>query len=132
MWKDILLKFITLLHILFVLFVVVTPFTNSTYLLFLHFIFVPFMMLHWVLNDNTCILTIIEKKLKKEIYGEVDEEDCITCKLIEPVYDFRKNYSTFSTIIYTITFLLWLISAGKLYYKYHTGSISSFRDLFVL
>ena len=117
---------------MFVLFVVVAPFTSSTYLLFLHFIFVPFMVLHWALNDNTCILTVIERKLRKEIYGETNDDDCITCKLIEPVYDFRSNYQTFSTIIYTITILLWLISAGKLFYKYHTGGISSFKDLFIM
>ena len=132
MIQELLLKFITFLHIIFVLFVVITPFTNSNYLLFLHFIFVPFLMLHWLLNDNTCILTIIERNLRKAIYGKVDEEDCITCRLIEPVYDFRKNYETFSTIIYVITFLLWTITAGKLYYKYHTGSINSLRDLFIL
>lgn len=131
MLQYILLKFITLIHIMFVLFIVVTPFTNSTYLLFLHFIFVPFMLLHWMLNNNTCILTVIEKKLRKEIYGETKDDDCITCKLIEPVYDFRNNYQTFSTIIYSITILLWLISAGKLFYKYHTGNITSFRDLFI-
>lgn len=132
MIKDILLKLITLLHVLFVLFVVVTPFTNSNYFLLIHLIFIPFLLIHWICNDNTCILTIIERKLRKEIYGEVDEDDCITCRLIEPVYDFRKNYRTFSIIIYTITILLWLISAGKLYYGYHTGEIKGIKDLFTI
>ncbi|ARF09548.1 hypothetical protein Indivirus_1_171 [Indivirus ILV1] len=129
---DILLKLITFLHTLFVIFVVITPFTNMNYFLMLHAIFLPFVMLHWICNDNTCVLTLIERNLRKKIYGKVDEEDCITCRLIEPVYDFRKNYATFSIIIYAITIGLWFISLGKLGYKYHTGNISDFTDLFTI
>lgn len=81
-------------------------------------------------NDNTCVLTLIERKLRKEIYGQTNDDDCITCKLIEPVYDFRKNYKTFSIIIYTITILLWLISVGKLVYAYKSGEIGGIRDVF--
>lgn len=131
--KEILLKIITLSHILLVLFVVLTPFIGSNYFLLLHAIFVPFMMIHWICNDNTCILTVIEKKIRKSIHGDkYKQDDCITCKLIEPVYDFRKNYKTFSVIIYSLTTLLWVISAGKLYCKYKSGQIKSIVDLFLL
>ncbi len=144
--KEILLNFITILHIIFVLFVVITPFTNSTYFLMLHLIIVPFVMMHWLLNDNTCVLTVVERKLRKEVQKsslpngaeqtEADinaiDEECITCKLIEPVYDFRKNYETFSKIIYAITIALWLITVFKLVGKYRSGEIGSFKDLFNL
>lgn len=130
--NEILLKIITLVHILFVLFIVLTPFFNSTYFLLLHAIVVPFVVIHWVLNDNTCCLTMMEKYLKKQIYGQVDENDCITCKIIEPVYDFKKNYSTFSKIIYTITISLWLFGVSKLYCKYKAGEITKYQDLFIV
>jgi hypothetical protein len=131
MFKEILLNIITILHMIFVLFVIVVPFTSSNYLLFLHALFIPFLLFHWILNDNTCALTIIERKLRQQISGsdKIDDE-CITCKLIEPVYDFRKNHETFTTIIYTITITLWLISVYKLYSGYSSGSISTWRDLF--
>lgn len=129
--KQFLLYIISFLHILFILFVVITPFINSNYFLFLHAIFIPFLIFHWIINDNTCVLTMIERKLRKEIYGtETTEDDCITCKLIEPVYDFRSNYSGFSTIIYSITIGLWLISMCRLYSKYSDGSISKLGDIF--
>lgn len=127
---DILLKIVSLLHVLFVIFVIVTPFINSNYFLMMHIIFLPFMMLHWFCNDNTCILTVVEKYLKRKLYGKIDEEECLTCKLIEPVYDFRKNYAQFTVIIYTITILLWLISVGRMTYKYKSGEITSYIDLF--
>lgn len=117
---------------IFVAFAVATPFTNSNYLLFVHSIFIPFLILHWICNDNTCVLTIVERKLRKEIYGENAEDDCITCKLIEPVYDFRKNYDEFTKIIYAITITLWLVSVCKLYYKYDHKIITNFKDLFVI
>ncbi len=131
MFNEILLKIITILHIIFVLFVVVVPFTSSNYLLMMHAVFIPFLLFHWLLNDNTCALTMLERKLRKEITGK-DCDECITCKLIEPVYDFRKNYETFTVIIYTITIGLWLISVGKLYWGYRNGDIKKFSDLFVL
>lgn len=125
-----LLKFITLVHLLLVLFIIIAPFLGMNYFLLLHAIIVPFIVMHWVFNDNTCALTLLEKHLKKIVYGEVDEDECITCQLINPVYDFKKNYETFSIIIYSITIGLWVISAGRLFYRYKTGSISSWPDLF--
>jgi len=131
--KELLLKIITLIHLLFVLFIIGVPFINSNYLLFVHVIIVPFIVLHWICNDNTCVLTLVEKKLRKDIYGDkYNKDDCITCKLIEPVYDFRKNYKQFSRIIYTITFILWSISLGRLLYKYKNNEITTYRDLFLL
>lgn len=126
--NEILLKIITLLHLLFILFVILVPFLGSNYFMMLHAIILPFVMLHWIVNDNTCFLTVVEKRLRKEVNGE--EGDCITCKLIEPVYDFKKNFQTFSVIIYSIAISLWLISVGRLYYRYRTGSIVEIRDLF--
>jgi hypothetical protein len=128
--KEILLKIITLIHILFVLFVVVAPFTSSNYILFVHAIFIPFLLVHWVCNDNTCVLTIIERKLRKQLYKDYDDDDCITCRLVEPVYDFRKNYKSFTVLIYTVTILLWSISVSKLAYRYKGGEIKSYKDLF--
>lgn len=129
---DLLLKIITFLHFIFVLFVVVIPFTNSTYFLFLHAIFIPFMILHWICNDNTCVLTIIERQLRKYTTGKASDDDCITCRLIEPVWDFRKNYEGFTAFIYIVTILLWLISVIKLICKYRSGEIKNIKDLFVI
>lgn len=134
--KELLLKMITFAHVLFVIFVTTTPLTNSNYFLLLHAIVIPFLMVHWIFNDNTCVLTIIERKLRKEINkknGVIDEsveDDCITCRLIEPIYDFKKNYKTFSSIIYFITISLWLTSVIKLVCKYKYGQILTWKDLF--
>lgn len=127
MFKDLILKFITGIHLLFIIFILVTPFVNSNYFLLLHMITVPFLVAHWICGDNTCVLTIVERKIRGK---PKEDKDCFTCKLIEPVYDFHKNYEYFSKLTYLVVVCLWLISVGKLYCGYRSGAIGSFQDLF--
>ena len=131
MVNEVLLKIITFLHILFILFVVITPFTSRNYFLLLHSIVIPFLIFHWILNDNNCVITTVEKNIKEKMYGKVDENDCLTCKLITPIYDFKNNNKAFTKIIYSITILLFLISFGKLVYRYKTGYITNWKQLFI-
>ena len=130
--KKSLLNIITLLHIIYIIFVVIVPFTNSNYFLFLHAILIPFMMFHWICNNNTCAITLIEKTLRKSLYGtEVNDikDNCITCKIIEPIYDFTNSYKKYSKIIYITVIILWIITMGKLFLKYKSGEISNIQDL---
>jgi hypothetical protein len=127
---KLILDLIVGLHIIFVLFVILTPFYGNNYLLMLHGIAVPFMMLHWVLNDNSCALTIIEKSVREQLYGTVNSSECFTCRLIEPVYDFKNNYESLSNTIYAVTLGLWLISVYKLTCRFRAGEIRSLKDLF--
>jgi hypothetical protein len=127
------LQLIILIHTIFVLFVVVTPFSTSNYFLLLHIIIVPFVMLHWLLNNNTCALTLFEKSLREKITGiKTSKKDCFTCKIIEPIYDFKNNYKERSNFIYGATIALFLISAYKLYKKRKDGKIKKLQDLMVI
>lgn len=128
-FDQIMLKLITGLHLLFILFMVITPFTNSVYLLFMHFIISPVVVCHWLLNNNVCALTMMELTLREKLYGSSNKSDCITCKLIDPVYDFKNNYDSFSTLIYIITGSLWLISTYKICKKIQSGEIKSIYDI---
>ena len=126
---KIMLRSITLIHFLLVLFVVLVPFFNDNFLLLLHIMLVPFILLHWLMNDNNCSLTLIEKSLRKKLYGSHDLT-CFTCQLIEPVYDFNKNFNKMTKILYIITILLIIISVYKMYNKYKNGEIKSILDIF--
>ena len=127
------LKLILACHILIVCFVVFAPFSNSNFILLMHLIIVPFIIVHWLTNNNVCSLTIMEKKIRTKLYGPLDNKnDCFTCKIIEPVYDFKKNYKNQSRAIYGITTVLILISLVKVFNKYKCGNITSFQDLLIL
>lgn len=128
--NELVLNLIVILHFLFVMFVLITPFIGNNYFLIIHIIVVPFMMAHWYANDNNCALTLMEKKLRKELYGtDPDPNDCFTYNLIAPIYDFKKNYNDLSELIYIITISLWLLSVFKLYSNYKNGKLSSIHDL---
>lgn len=89
-------------------------------------------MLHWVINDNTCVLSVLEHKIRQKMNNgaPIDKNECFTAKLINPIYDFKENNKEYSTFIYLLTTCLWAISLSKLYYKYKSGEIKSFGDLF--
>lgn len=132
MLSNIILNIIWLCHLLVVCFVVGIPFFGNYYFLFLHSIIVPFIMFHWYVNDNTCVLSLMELHIRKNMGQEnVEEKDCFTCQLINPVYDFRANYSEWTALIYTITIFLWYVSLCKLYDGFNSGNIKSFKDLII-
>ena len=129
--NEFILNVIVVFHFIFLLFVVLTPFLGNNYFLMLHFIIVPFMMAHWYANDNTCALTLIEKQIRKELYGtKPDPNECFTYNIIAPVYDFKKNNSDHTELIYIITILLWLVTVYRLYSNYRNGKLNSFEDIF--
>ncbi len=129
--NNILLNLILICHFLVVCFVVLVPFFGGNYLLLLHLILVPFIIFHWLLNDNTCVLSTIETKIREKMNGgiPVNRNECFTCGLIDPIYDFRSNYDTHSNMIYLITILLWFVSLGKLYSRCKSGEVASFYDI---
>lgn len=128
--NDSIILLITILHVLVVLFVVIAPFSNSNYLLTMHIILIPFIVLHWILNNNTCSLTLAEKYIREISYGiKSDDKDCFVYQFIAPIYDFNKDHEAYSNFIYLFTFVLWGISVHNLNYKIITGKINSFQDL---
>lgn len=122
-------------HIIIIIMILTIPLTNSNYFLFLHAITIPFIMFHWILGDNTCALTIVERGIRG-IKKEEDNKDklndidnCFTCRLIEPVYDFHKNHKAYSKLTWLIVIVMWLLTIYKLNAKYVSGDIATFSDL---
>ena len=128
--NDSIILLINILHLMVILFIVGAPFSNSNYLLLLHVIVVPFILLHWLLNNNTCCLTVAEKYIRCKTYGtEIKENDCFTYKFIAPIYDFNKNYDSYSNFIYITTFGLWSISTYNIFNKIYHKQIKNLHDV---
>ncbi len=128
--NDGILLLINILHLIVIIFVVGAPFSNSNYLLFMHVIIIPFIMLHWALNNNSCSLTLMEKFIREKTYGtEVNDNECFTYQFIAPIYDFNKNLESYETFLYVATFGLWSISVYNLINKIGDGEIKSIFDL---
>lgn len=128
--NESILLLINILHIIVIIFILCAPFSGSNYLLFMHTIIVPFIMLHWALNNNTCSLTVMEKFVREKAYGaKPSDDECFTYKFIAPIYDFNKNHEAFSYFTYIATFSLWSISVYNLIDRIYTGKISGIEDL---
>jgi len=91
---------IAFIHLLFIIFIVTTPFVTDNPLILLYYCFILFfVMFHWYLNDDTCVLTIIESKLR----GKKDTETFMG-KLIKPIYNITSNeihYFALFLLVYT-------------------------------
>ncbi len=131
--NDSILLSISVLHIMVVLFVFMAPFSDNTGLLFMHTIVVPFIIFHWIMNNNNCILTSIEKHVKKISLGvKSPKKDIFVYQFIAPIYDFNNNHKNYSMFIYSFTAILWLISALQLGNRYASGRITKTDDLFIM
>ncbi len=114
------LTLINLLHFLVILFVIIIPFTNYTYLILIHSIIVPFIMIHWILNNDNCAITEAEKIIRFKLNGgnnPVKYSDCFSYKLISPVYNFISYNPNYSDLTWGITSTLWIVSLYRLYYS---------------
>lgn len=98
---------IWLLHMLFILWVVVTPFTDNEPMLVLHALVIPFLWLHWWLMDDTCFLTLVEQRLRGLPADQVPEKSFFF-KLVSPVYkikdsEVRKGAWIASVVLWAVT-----------------------------
>lgn len=125
------LFFVNIIHLFVVLFVTLTPFYGNNYVLFVHSIVVPFIIIHWVYNDDTCFLTQVELSLRRRMNNNVniDKNDCLTCRIMSPIYNVTTQHKEYTTSIYFITLLLWSISVSKLCFKYKNGEIKGILDI---
>lgn len=97
---------VTALHWLFVAFVVATPFTPHRGLLVAHVVLVPFLWLHWLLNDDACALTELEKHLRG-----VSDDRSFFHALVSPVY--KIGDGGVRAACWLATAALWGVTARK-------------------
>ena len=105
--SNVFANFIRFLHILLMVFLLLTPFSNNIYLLKISLLLIPFLMLHWITNNDTCALTEIEKYLRGTSYSY----DTFIGSLVGPVFMLDNIDQISRYIIYLVSTILWLISA---------------------
>jgi len=115
--SEVLADIVSLFHTLIILFVVFAPFTKYTPFLILHVTFCISLLVHWIGNNNSCSLTLLESSLRG-----IQPNQSYSHKFIAPMYDISQ--SSWSTICYTITVSLMMLS---IYYLYNDQKL---RDTF--
>ena len=129
--NNFLLGLINLIHLLVILFVIIVPFTNYTFLLLIHSVIVPFIMLHWLLNNDTCAITEAERFIRVQMNGgnPVKDSECFTHKLVGPIYNFISENPNYSKYTWGITISLWFISLFKLHLSNKKGNLLKLFNL---
>lgn len=92
-----------------VIFILGAPFFGDAYLLSMHFLIVPFIMLHWVTNQSVCALT----EMEKFVTGKTCDDETFFGQVVGPVYKFRTKDEE-NLFVWTLLVTLWLITAFKL------------------
>lgn len=110
---QILANIVRLLHILFILFMLVIPFTNNNFLLNLYIIIVPFLFFHWATNDDTCFLTIVECNLRG-----VSKSNAFMQSLISPIYKVPNDLMGLITKMVTLFLFYFVLYKRKAFILY--------------
>jgi hypothetical protein len=111
--------FVRILHILLVLWVIFTPFTQNEPMLILHLFAVPSLWLHWYMMDDTCSLWLLEMKLR----GLKETHESFFYNLVSPVYKIRDD--DIRVTAWWASIALWLITLAKV-----MGRPEMIRDVF--
>jgi len=104
MWATI----VKVLHFLLVAFIVLVPFVGTRDLKVIHAIIVPFILLHWALNDSTCMLTQIEKFMTNKT-----EDETFMGQLFGPVYKFETKGDE-NVFLWAAMMTVWIINIRSL------------------
>lgn len=114
---------IWLLHMLFIVWFIVTPFTTNPNMLTLHLFTGPFLWLHWIVNNDACSLTLLEMKLR----GTTDCSESFFHQLVSPIYKIRDE--EIKPYVWMATIILWLVTLSKVIKN--PGMVTKmFRDAF--
>jgi len=94
------MNIIFLIHLIFLIGILVIPFTNNQRNLEFYSILIPFLFYHWSVNDDTCAMT------QAEMYftGKKKDETFIG-RVVGPIYKMDDNDA--SKFTKTVFFALW-------------------------
>lgn len=98
---------VALAHAAFLVFMVAAPFGSCRQALVLHALVTPFLWVHWILNDDTCFLTLVEKRVR----GLQDNTDSFMHQLVSPVYAIRD--ADMRAWSWAASIVLWLVTVSR-------------------
>lgn len=105
---ELVANLVWLIHMAFILWFVITPFTNNKPMLVLHFFTAGFLWLHWLTNRDECSLTLLEMKLR----GIEDCKESFMWSVVSPIYKPRTD-ATMRQVIWVASIALWLVTVSK-------------------
>ncbi len=103
------------IHLVFLICIIVIPFTNDRRNLEFYSILIPFLFYHWSVNDDTCALT----QMEMAVTGQGKEETFMH-RVVSPIYKMEDN--DINNLTKTVFFVLWALV------QYRLGRFDMFVD----
>ena len=103
------------LHVIFLLMILIVPFTNNRRNLEFYSMVIPFIFYHWSVNDDTCALTQAEIAMTGK-----SKDETFMGRLVGPIYKMEEN--DVNKMTKTIFFALWA------FVQYRLGVFDTFFD----
>lgn len=97
---------VRVLHLAVVAFVLLAPFSHDAFVIRMHVWLVPFLWMHWALNDDSCALTLLECKLRG-----VPADKSFVHSLVGPVY--HVGQTSASWLAWTASLLAWCTAMAR-------------------
>jgi hypothetical protein len=107
MINTIIANIICLLHIIFIIFMAVAPFTKSPYLWILHIASSLSLLIHWTAGNDICFLTLTEC-----FFRGVEKKESFIHRIVNPIYSIDDK--DLSALCYKAVAVLMIISILKL------------------
>lgn len=102
---------IWLLHIAFILFYTIVPFTDIHKFPELHILMLatgPLLWVHWLCNSDECSLTRLELMLR----GDIEKRESFFYNLVSPIYQPTDDRQV-RQIMWAVSIGLWLVTLSK-------------------
>lgn len=97
---------VTIMHIMFIVWVCTVPFVGDLHQLLLYAMVIPFVVAHWLLNNDQCALTLLEQWLRG-----VPSDQSFIHKIVSPIYLFMSGSdvsdAAIKQCVYILTACLW-------------------------
>lgn len=101
------LHLVQLVHFIGIIWMIIIPFQDEVNLLVVHVSASLSILIHWLANDNTCFLSMVEAKIRG-----IPKNSGFIHSLIAPIYDMNKIQ--INCFAYAALFLLAIISIYKI------------------
>ena len=99
------------IHLVLFLGVLVVPFLplkTQRHNLEFYSLLVPFLFFHWSVNDDTCFLTEIEKR----VTGKTESKETFFGRIVSPIYKMEDTEA--NNMLKTVLFTLWFMVQYRL------------------
>ena len=98
---------VCVVHLAFLAFATLAPFSSDPAVLALYVLTIPFLWVHWACNDDTCALTLLERKLR----GLEGNDESFVHRIVSPVYKIRDEHA--SQVAWVASVGLWLVAFAR-------------------